>query len=540
MEKSRKIHENEDIKNELKSDQQVLINELARYGSHLSKNKKHYSCCHCNSSDALSIKQTDNGYMYNCFSCNTGGDVIKLVENQEGVKFQEALKILCDRYNIDYIKPKKQSNPGVNKDKLIDYYKEKSERELKKGNLDEAYENRMKVHDIEEQSYKFVFPYLDAKNNPLKIWENVEALLEAREIKVAYNIIEKDINVLNLNDEDFNSQILDIHSICNQVGFRISIDFLVKAVNRIAMKNKYNPVKEYLEDCEAFYDDTQESTIKQVADCLITNNFDENLKYKLLEKWLLNTANIVYNRGYSNTEGCLVLQGPQGCGKTSFIKAIIPPKFLKTGLDLNPSETDSIRKCIKYWVVELGELDSTMKSDQAKLKAFITESIDEYRIPYSISPVRYNRTTSFFGTVNKSNFLKDETGDRRYWVIPIEEVNLNRLRKININQLWGEVMSLLPYNLNYLNLNKEELKELSESNKEFRVKGSTQIKIETGFLWNEPKENWIVVSSSEIASKLGLTSTSGLREALENCGAEYKRNKKQRGYLVPSFVYDQY
>ena len=517
-----------------------MINELARYGSHLSKNKKHYSCCHCNSSDALSIKQTDNGYMYNCFSCNTGGDVIKLVENQEGVKFQEALKILCDRYNIDYIKPKKQSNPGVNKDKLIDYYKEKSERELKKGNLDEAYENRMKVHDIEEQSYKFVFPYLDAKNNPLKIWENVEALLEAREIKVAYNIIEKDINVLNLNDEDFNSQILDIHSICNQVGFRISIDFLVKAVNRIAMKNKYNPVKEYLEDCEAFYDDTQESTIKQVADCLITNNFDENLKYKLLEKWLLNTANIVYNRGYSNTEGCLVLQGPQGCGKTSFIKAIIPPKFLKTGLDLNPSETDSIRKCIKYWVVELGELDSTMKSDQAKLKAFITESIDEYRIPYSISPVRYNRTTSFFGTVNKSNFLKDETGDRRYWVIPIEEVNLNRLRKININQLWGEVMSLLPYNLNNLNLNKEELKELSESNKEFRVKGSTQIKIETGFLWNEPKENWIVVSSSEIASKLGLTSTSGLREALENCGAEYKRNKKQRGYLVPSFVYDQY
>lgn len=104
----------------------------------------------------------------------------------------------------------------------------------------------------------------------------------------------------------------------------------------------------------------------------------------------------------------------------------------------------------------------------------------------------------------------------------------------------GRSNVITPIYLNNLNLNKEELKELSESNKEFRVKGSTQIKIETGFLWNEPKENWIVVSSSEIASKLGLTSTSGLREALENCGAEYKRNKKQRGYLVPSFVYDQY
>ena len=53
----------DEIKKIIKSDKQILLSELNRYGSHLSKNKKHYSCCHCTSSDALSIKKNDKGYI---------------------------------------------------------------------------------------------------------------------------------------------------------------------------------------------------------------------------------------------------------------------------------------------------------------------------------------------------------------------------------------------------------------------------------------------------------------------------------------------
>ena len=99
-------------------------------------------------------------------------------------------------------------------------------------------------------------------------------------------------------------------------------------------------------------------------------------------------------------------------------------------------------------------------------------------------------------------------------------------------------MSLLPYNLNNLNLNKEELKKLAESNEEFRVKGNVQIQVETGFLWSQKENDWKFIPTSEIAAKLGLTTTSGLKEALEKCGAKYKRTKKARGYIVPTFIRD--
>lgn len=103
----------------------------------------------------------------------------------------------------------------------------------------------------------------------------------------------------------------------------------------------------------------------------------------LITKWLINTARIVYNNeGNMNVEGVLTLQGSQGMGKTRFIKKIIP-LYVKTGLDLDSSDKDKINQCIKYWVCELGELDSTLKKDLAKLKAFLTEQEDEYRKPYA-------------------------------------------------------------------------------------------------------------------------------------------------------------
>ena len=60
----------------------------------------------------------------------------------------------------------------------------------------------------------------------------------------------------------------------------------------------------------------------------------------------------------------------------------------------------------------------------AKLKAFITESSDEFRRPYAMKPMVYPRRTSFYATVNNGDFLKDDTGNRRYWVIPVEKIDL--------------------------------------------------------------------------------------------------------------------
>ena len=62
-----------------------------------------------------------------------------------------------------------------------------------------------------------------------------------------------------------------------------------------------------------------------------------------------------------------------------------------------------------------------------------------------------------------------------------------------------------------------------------------QIAIEEGFNWNLDKKYWNIVQSTVIAKRLGLKTTSGLKEAIEGMGGEYKRTSKARGYLVPTF-----
>ena len=525
----------------LKYDENILIQELYEHGSSKSKQRGKYSCIFCSSSDALSLYVNKAGnYNYKCFSCGEVGDVISLVMNKEGKSFIDALKHLCEKYNIPLeLGTSAQVNRAI-KAKVVDYYNKKSEKALKEGNMEEAFRYSCEADKQANNSYYIQFPYLDSKNNPLKVWDNVEAILESNNIKPTYNVISKEVNIQGLDIEDFDSQVMDIHSLCHKFGLKITLDFLVKSINRHATKNTSNPVADYLEKCEFLYDGNK-GYIDKLCDMIVTDEeFDQELKNLLVRKWLFNTAYIAFNQGHFNTEGCLVLQGPQGCGKTSFIKCIIPFEFLKTGLDLNPDDKDSIRKSTKYWVVELGELDATMKSDQAKLKSFFTESVDEYRLPYAISTKRYPRTTSFFGTVNKKDFLKDETGSRRFWIIPVKNIKLDELKQLDIDQLWGEVISELPDNIDKLNLNNEEMARLAASNEEFNVKGNVEICVEAGFAWEIEKEKWSFMPTAEIAHTLGLKSTSGLKDALLKMGAEYQnkkhKGKRSRGYLVPPFI----
>ena len=533
-----------EIKQELIQSEDILIAELYEHGSHRAKQKDKYSCVHCSSSDALSIyKNSKNNYCYKCFSCNETGNVIDLIMKLDNIAFPKAIEYLCSKHNIPYAKAKSNTVTGIDKGKVIEFHEEKFQEAIGQGDQVTALRVLREKEEQEQTSYFVHFPYVETKKNgdvtPKKIWENVEAVVDHVGYKVVLNVITKQLEILGSEAEDINDQMMDIHSACHKCGLPLGLNAVNSFVNRIGAKNKINPVKDYLELCEFNYNGGDE--IEKVCGSLMTPEyFPQELKRTLVVKWLLNTANIVYNEGCSNTEGCLVLQGKQKDGKTTWIRRLIPAEFLKTGLSLDPASIDSVRQATKYWVVELGELGSTMKNEQSRLKAFMTEPVDEYRVPYAINSKRFNRTTSFFGTVNEANFLKDVTGDRRFWVIPIDGIDRDLINSVNREQLWGQVMTMLPENLNNLELSDDEMEMLNESNDQFRVKGATQIAVEAGFAWNSPEETWVFMQPAEIAKKLGLKSTTGIKEAIESCGGKWTRQrvngKQPRGFIVPPFI----
>ena len=88
-----------------------------------------------------------------------------------------------------------------------------------------------------------------------------------------------------------------------------------------------------------------------------------------------------------------------------------------------------------------------MKKDMDSVKAFLTKSTDEYRTPYGKASLHYPRMTSFVGTVNDSQFLIDQTGNRRFATIPLDTnlvIDYNtQIKPFNALQLWSQIYNIV-------------------------------------------------------------------------------------------------
>ena len=161
----------------------------------------------------------------------------------------------------------------------------------------------------ENTNYYIKFPYTDKKNKPLKIWENLNEILEVNNISVMYNEIAKDIEIKGVEGSTLESQLIAIHSLSNKSGLPLSLNMINNFINKIANNNLTNPVTNFLEYCYETYDG-EEKYIQMLCDAIITSSsFNEDLKKILIRKWLLNTACIAFNKGNDNSEGVLTLQG---------------------------------------------------------------------------------------------------------------------------------------------------------------------------------------------------------------------------------------
>jgi putative DNA primase/helicase len=138
----------------------------------------------------------------------------------------------------------------------------------------------------------------------------------------------------------------------------------------------------------------------------------------------------------------VVLQGPQGIGKSRFCRELMPPElapFFRGGRSLNPGDKDSLLAALSALVVELGELDATFrKADIAALKAFLSLDVDQIRRPYARGHEQMQRRTVFVATVNVPDFLTDDTGNRRFVPVPIDSIDFATLKQIAIEQVLAE------------------------------------------------------------------------------------------------------
>ena len=197
-------------------------------------------------------------------------------------------------------------------------------------------------------------------------------------------------------------------------------------------------------------------------------NENQELAKQFLWKWSLQAVRAILGEDGKSSELVLVLHGIQHAGKTRWFRSLAPDGMVKTGLQLNPNNKDSVLESNTAWINELGELDGmTRKTDHANLKAHFSKDYDYIRRPYGIVEERIPRKSVYGATVNDNSFLVDDTGNRRYLVMEVDDIDHSH--NVDMQQYWREVWHEAIRNDTPHWLSKEEIESQNTLNERFRT-----------------------------------------------------------------------
>lgn len=270
---------------------------------------------------------------------------------------------------------------------------------------------------------------------------NIEHLLDHAGIRVSYNEVSKrdEIEIPNRTGSTDNVDNVTLTHIISLVAeHHIPTGNVPGFVEAIANKNAYNPVEDWIRSRPWDGTDRLPDVYQTVVPA---EGYPDSLKEIVLRKWL-RSVSAAATRSSFRSRGVLTLQGAQGAGKSSWIKALISDPVLadrvvKLGHHMDPSNKDSLIGAIGFAITEIGELDSSFKKDIARLKGFLTDDTDRVRRPYDRRESSYPRRTVFAATVNEHQFLQDPTGNTRFWTIPVS--SLNWQHQIDMQQVFAQL-----------------------------------------------------------------------------------------------------
>ncbi|KEQ22324.1 virulence-associated E family protein [Paenibacillus tyrfis] len=211
------------------------------------------------------------------------------------------------------------------------------------------------------------------------------------------------------------------------------------AFTEVVHRNAFHPIKAYIES-------HQWDGISRIETVFIDYLGAEDTHYtrQVTRKMLLAAVARLYRPGCKFDE-MLVLVGPQGAGKSSLLAKLGRDWFSDS---LRTFENKEAGEHLQAgWIFEIGELSAMKKSEVDEVKAFLSKTEDRYRVAYDRQVSEFPRKCVFFGTTNTRDFLRDETGNRRFWPVDVDPARARfshweHLTDEVVGQIWAEALHL--------------------------------------------------------------------------------------------------
>lgn len=298
------------------------------------------------------------------------------------------------------------------------------------------------------------------------------------------------------------------------------------SINEVFDKNRYNPVVNYISN---LHWDGKKRIETLFIDLLEAD--DTELTRVMTEKWMIAAVKRTLEPG-CKFDNMIVLQGPQGIGKSSICERLAKGFFSTISLD-EIDNKDIIDKMNKTWIGIIDEMDNFNRKEMSKVKTFLSQCQDTVRLAYARNTSVFTRHCIFIGSTNDDTFLRDSTSsvERRFWIIKCNKTKMdNKIRKIMtdkyVDQLWAEAYWY--YKLDpkqYLDMEQERMEEFARTQQQYKTYNDDDI---VEYIKDVLEGEYYINPDGEVydISQLDNNTITGL---------QYKINKIQ-GYVLTEMV----
>jgi putative DNA primase/helicase len=210
--------------------------------------------------------------------------------------------------------------------------------------------------------------------------------------------------------------------------------------------------------------------------------------------WLISAVARIFRPGVK-ADHMLVLEGPQGARKSTALKVLAGEDWFTDELpDLGSK--DAAMHMQGVWIIEIAELDAIGKAEVSRIKAFLTRTTDRFRPPYGRYTIEVPRQCVFAGTVNPDTYLRDETGNRRFWPLRCGTIDIDALAR-DRDQLWAESVARFRAGAIWW-LDTPELMAAAAAEQEKRYQADA---------WDDLIEHWLTHETRTVAGEYGAYGT---------------------------------